>query len=194
MIKIEQSEKLIQWTDKKIGGLEFNTDGRKEIVAGCLHVALEHQKAIILLIAQKYYGSAFSLVRVLFETYVRSLWLNYCANNQEIVKFKKNKLDKKFYELINDVEKIDGYKGGTLTKAKNAGWKIMNSFTHSGYIQIERRFGPSSIEPNYEATEIDEIIDFTNATGLLCCLEISFLVENEELSLELLEKIKEIKS
>ena len=194
MTKIEQSEKLIQWTDKKIGGSEFKADGRKEIVAGCLHVALEHQKAIILLIARKYYGSAFSLVRVLFETYVRSLWLNYCANDQEIEKFKKNKLDKKFYELINDVEKIKGYKGGTLTKAKNAGWKAMNSFTHSGYTQIERRFGQSSIEPNYETAEIDEVIDFTNAAGLLCCLEISFLVENEELSLELLEKIKEIKS
>ena len=70
----------------------------------------------------------------------------------------------------------------------------MNSFTHSGYTQIERRFGQSSIEPNYETAEIDEVIDFTNAAGLLCCLEISFLVENEELSLELLEKIKEIKS
>lgn len=194
MIKIEQSEKLIQWADKKIDGLEFKADGRREIVAGSLDVALEHQKAIILLIAQKYYGSAFSLIRVLFETYVRSLWLNYCANDQDIENFKKNKLNKKFYELINEVEKIKGYKGGTLSKAKKAGWKVMNSFTHSGYTQIERRFGKSSIEPNYETAEIEEAIDFTNATGLLCCMEISFLTNNEELSLELLEKIKEIKS
>jgi Family of unknown function (DUF6988) len=192
MTKIEQSEKLIQWADKKIDGLEFKVDGRKEIVAGSLDVALEHQKAIILLIAKEYYGSAFSLIRVIFETYVRSLWLNYCASDKDLEKFKKNKLNKKFYQLVEEVEKIEGYKGGTISKAKKAGWKAMNSFTHSGYTQVERRFGASSIEPNYDTEEIDEAINFTNATGLLCCMEISFLTGNESFSKELLEKIKEI--
>jgi hypothetical protein len=193
MTKIEQSEKLIQWADKKIDGLEFKVDGRKEIVAGSLDIALEHQKAIILLIAKEYYGAAFSLIRVIFETYVRSLWLNYCASDKELEKFKKNKLNKKFYELVEEVEKIEGYKSGTISKAKKAGWKAMNSFTHSGYTQVERRFGVSSIEPNYDAKEIEEAINFTNATGLLCCMEISFLTDNKSFSEELLEKIKEIK-
>ena len=84
MNRIEQSDKLIQWIDEKIDGLEFKTDGRREIVAGSLDVALEHQKAIILLIANEYYGSAFSLIRVLFEAYVRSLWLNYCATDDDL--------------------------------------------------------------------------------------------------------------
>lgn len=193
MDKIKQSEELIRWADQNIDGLDFKVDGRKEVVAGCLDVALEHQKAIILLIANKYYGSAFSLIRVIFETWVRSLWLNYCATENEIEKFKNNKLDKRFYELVEEVEKIDRYKGGTISKAKTAGWKAMNSFTHSGYTQVERRFGESSIEPNYDAKEINEAINFTNATGLLCCLEISFLANDEQFSLELLEKMKEIK-
>jgi hypothetical protein len=192
MTKIEQSEKLIQWEDKKIDGLEFKVDGKRELVASSLDVALEHQKAIILLIAKKYYGSAFSLIRIIFETYVRSLWLNYCATEKDLEDFKKNKLQKKFYELVSDVEKIEGYKGGTLSKAKKAGWAAMNSFAHSGYTQIERRFGKASIEPNYDSKEIDEAINFTNATGLLCCLEISFLTNDEGFMQELLEKIKEI--
>ena len=123
MTKIEQSEKLIQWEDKKIDGQEFKVDGRRELVASSLDVALEHQKAIILLISKKYYGSAFSLIRIIFETYVRSLWLNYCATEQDLEDFKINKLQKKFYQLISDVEKIEGYKGGTLSKAKKAGWE-----------------------------------------------------------------------
>lgn len=193
MNKIQESENLIRWADQKINGLEFKVDGRKEIVAGSLDTALEHQKAIILLIAKKYYGSAFSLIRIIFETWVRSLWLNYCASEQEIEKFKKNKLNKKFYELVEEVEKVDGYKGGTISKAKKAGWQAMNSFTHSGYTQVERRFGEYSIEPNYDTEEINEAINFTNATGLLCCLEIAFLANDEQFSSELLEKIKEIK-
>jgi len=193
MKSILNSEKLIQWADSKIDGLEISSDDRPRIVASCLDIALEHQKAIILLIANKLYGSAFALIRLLFEAYVRGLWLNYCANDKEIEKFKKGKLDKKFVKLIEDIEKVDGYNGGTLSSAKQAGWKVMNSFTHSGFSQIIRRNTESSIEPNYEMEEIEEAITFANAIGLLSCLEISFLAKKEKLSIEILEKVNEIK-
>jgi len=193
MKSISNSEKLIQWADSKIDGLEVSSDDRPRIVASCLDIALEHQKAIILLIANKLYGSAFALIRLLFEAYVRGLWLNYCANDKEINKFKKGKMDKEFGKLIEDIEKIDGYNVGTLSSAKKAGWKVMNSFTHSGFNQIIRRNTKSTIEPNYEIEEIEEVINFTNAIGLLSCLEISFLAKKEKLSIEILEKIKEIK-
>jgi len=193
MKSISNSEKLIQWADSKIDGLEVSSDDGPRIVASCLDMALEHQKAIILLIANKLYGSAFALIRLLFEAYVRGLWLNYCANDKEINKFKKDKIDKEFGKLIEDIEQVDGYNVGTLSKAKKAGWKVMNSFTHSGFNQIVRRNTTSTIEPNYEEEEIEEAISFTNAIGLLSCLEISFLAKKNELSIEILEKIKEIK-
>ena len=193
MNSISNSEKLIQWADSKIDGLKVSSDDRPRIVASCLDIALEHQKAIILLIANKLYGSAFALIRLLFEAYVRGLWLNYCANDKEIDKFKKGKLDKKFGTLIEDIEKNNGYNSGTLSKAKKAGWKVMNSFTHSGFSQIIRRNTESTIEPNYEIEEIEEAINFTNAIGLLSCLETSFLAKKEKFSIEILEKIKEIK-
>ena len=193
MNSISNSEKLIQWADSKIDGLKVSSDDRPRIVASCLDIALEHQKAIILLIANKLYGSAFALIRLLFEAYVRGLWLNYCANDKEIDKFKKGKLDKKFGTLIEDIEKNNGYNSGTLSKAKKAGWKVMNSFTHSGFSQIIRRNTESTIEPNYEIEEIEEAINFTNAIGLLSCLETSVLAKKEKFSIEILEKIKEIK-
>ena len=193
MKSISNSEKLIQWADSKIDRLEVSSDDRPRIVASCLDIALEHQKAIILLIANKLYGSAFALIRLLFEAYVRGLWLNYCANDKEINKFKKGNMDKEFGKLIEDIEKIDGYNVGTLSRAKKAGWKVMNSFTHSGFIQIIQRNTKSTIEPNYEIEEIEEAINFTNAIGLLSCLEISFLSKKEKLSIEILEKVKEIK-
>jgi hypothetical protein len=193
MKSISNSEKLIQWVDSKIDGLEVSSDDRPRIVASCLDMALEHQKAIILLIANKLYGSAFALIRLLFEAYVRSVWLNYCANDKEIDKFKKGKLNKQFGKLIEDIEKIDGYNGGTLSSAKKSGWKVMNSFTHSGFSQIIRRNTELTIEPNYEMEEIEEAINFTNAIGLLSCLEISFLAKKENFSIEILEKIKEIR-
>jgi len=189
---ISNSEKLMQWADSKIDGLEISSDDRPRIVASCLAVARKHQKAIILLVANKLYGSAFALIRLLFEAYIRGVWLNHCANDKEIEKFKKGEMDKKFGKLVEDIEKIDGYNVGTLSSAKKAGWKVMNSFTHSGFNQIVRRNTESTIEPNYEMEEIEEAINFTNAIGLLSCLEISFLAKKQKLSIEILEKAKEI--
>ena len=190
---IENSEKLIQWIDSKINGLEFISDDRSRMVAGCFDIGLEHQKAIIILLARRMYGSAFSLLRLLFEAYVRGLWLQHCANKKEIKTFMEGKIDKTFGNLIKDIEKKEGYEVGILSEAKKAGWAEMNCFTHSGFSQVVRRNTESSIEPNYDPEEIEEAVHFTNAIGLLCSLELSFLTRNEALSLEILKKAYEIK-
>lgn len=189
---IATSGKLIQWADSKINNLEISSDDRLRVAASCFDIAMEHQKAIILLIANKLYGSAFALVRLLFEAYIRGLWLNHCASDKEIDKFKKGKIDKEFGQLIKEIENIDGYNVGVLSKAKKADWKVLNSFTHSGFNQVVRRNTDSTLEPNYPDEEIEEAINFTNALGLLSCLEISFLAKKNDLSSEILEKIKEI--
>jgi len=156
-------------------------------------MAIEHQKSIILLIANKLYGSAFSLIRIQFEAYIRGVWFKYCADEREIEKYKNNKLDKKIGELIEDIEKnAEGYEGGTLSKAKADGLKAMNSFTHTGFSQVVRRNTETTIEPNYDIGEIKEAINFTNFIGLLACLEISFLAKNKKLSMDILEKTMEI--
>lgn len=188
---IEKSEKLIQWIDDSIDGIEISSDDRSRIVAGCFDIALENQKSIISLIKQKLYGSAFSLVRVQFEAYVRGLWLQHCANDIDIENFKKDKLPKSFTSMIEEIEKVAGYKDGVISKAKNAGWAPMNSFTHTGFRQVVRRNTVSFIEPDYGVAEIEEVIKFANACGLLSFAEISFLAKNPSLSQKILEKIKE---
>ncbi|MFQ5799877.1 MAG: hypothetical protein ACE5H0_14460 [Bacteroidota bacterium] len=69
--RIQQAEQLIQWLDRRIDGVEVKSVFRHRLAGGCLDVALEHHKAIVLLVAHSLYGSAFSLVRLMFEAYVR---------------------------------------------------------------------------------------------------------------------------
>jgi hypothetical protein len=67
----------------------------------------------------------------------------------------------------------------------------MNSFTHTGFIQVAHRFGESSIEPNYNTKEIKSLIDLTNTTAILCFLEMSSLgkeFDEEKLIKEIQEK------
>jgi hypothetical protein len=187
---IEKSEALIQWMDQRIDGLEISSDERTRISAACFDVALEHQKAIVLLIANQLIGTAFSLVRLLFEAYIRGLWLGKCAKDQEIEKYKKNRLEKSFATLIQEIEQVEGFQEGVLSKAKAASWKAMNSYTHSGFFQSVRRNKDETIEPNYDADEIMEVLGFTNSIGMLTALQIALMAGDEAFAKELLEKSK----
>jgi len=71
--EIQKSEQLIQWLDQNIHGLEIKSDDRSRLAAGCLDIALEHQKSIVLLTEHRLYGSAATLVRLIFEAYVRGV-------------------------------------------------------------------------------------------------------------------------
>lgn len=62
-------------------------------------MALEYQKAIVLLVANKLYGSALALARLIFEAYARGIWLQMYASETEIEKFKKDELKKSLIRL-----------------------------------------------------------------------------------------------
>lgn len=187
---INESEELIQWIDKQITGLEISSKERIRLASGCLDMALEHQKAIVLLVANKLYGSAFALARIIFEAYVRGVWLQLCASEEEIEKFKKDGLEKTFDTLVREIERCDGFDGGILSDAKATNWPSMNSFTHSGFLQVVRRNKEESIEPNYTEEEMIELMNMANAFGMLSVLQIALLAGKNILANDMLEKSK----
>ncbi|MBI5796554.1 MAG: hypothetical protein HZA47_09630 [Planctomycetes bacterium] len=190
--EINKSEELIQWLDRQIDGLDISSDERTRLAAGCLDMALEHQKAIVLLVAKSLCGSAFSIARLIFEAYVRGVWLHRCASESEIEKYKTDKLEKTFASLIQDIEKIDGFNEGVLSTTKTTNWNSMNSYTHSGYLQSVRRNKEETIEPNYTSEEIKEVLNYANALGLLSALQVALLAGNQALANDLLEKSKAV--
>lgn len=179
---IRDSEALIQWLDQRIDGAEIPSDRRSRLAAGCLDMALEHQKAILLLVAHKLYGSAFSLERLLFEAFVRGVWLHGCASEAELDQFERGKLDKTFASLVQETENLEAFDVGVLSQAKAASWKAMNSFTHTGFAQVVRRNTEATIEPNYEEAEVLEAVGFANAMGLLSACAVSLLADDHNLA------------
>lgn len=187
---IQDSEQLIQWLDKNIDGLEIKSNLRTRLSAGCLDVALEHQKAIVLLVAHKRYGSAFALARIIFEAYIRGVWLQWCATDSEVERFKSGKIDKEFGTLVQEIETLDGFNEGVLSDVKKKSWNALNSFTHSGYSQAIRRNTENTIEPNYDAEEQIELLNFANAIGLFTGMAIAFTSGRNDLANSMLEKAK----
>ena len=59
------------------------------------------------------------------------------------------------------------YKLFSFTDLKNRGWKYLCSYTHSGLLQLDRRFWTQDDEPGYSEEELVEITTTTTTCTLL---------------------------
>ena len=55
---------------------------------------LEHFHSVLILFEEKKYNSAFALRRVLFDTYLRGIWISRCATDETIEKARKSNFKK----------------------------------------------------------------------------------------------------
>ncbi len=185
---VAKSEDLIRWIDQNVKDLPYKPDLRSQLGLGCLDVALEHHKAVVLLVSKPIYASAFALVRLLFEAYIRGEWLLVRASDEQLEQFKAEGLKRNFGQMIKDLESREAFKDGVLSKAKQASWKRMNSFTHTGYQQVARRNIPDGIAPNYKDEEVLQILEFADAAAIMSVHGIAGYVRNNELSKAALDR------
>ncbi len=187
---VASAEARIAHLALKIEGLEFPASDRNRLSAACFHQALEHHEAIILLVRRKLIGSALALVRPLFEIYVRAIWLGKCATDLDLGRFQKGKLEREFAGLVADIESHEGYNVGVISGVKKNSWRAMNDFTHGGPLQVIRRITADSIAANYSPQEVQEVVTFAGAIGLLATAEIALLAGREDIATALLEEMK----
>ena len=168
MKKLKHARRILSQINHEIDGVEFESKDERNRLSGALFdTVLDHANAIIVLIENRIYSSAYALVRPLFEGFVRATWLLNCATDDEIeLLIEKDKFKKSFGEMLECIEsKKDWPK--TLAKAKKNAWKAMHSYTHGGLHQISRKIKASTIEPVIDNEEIDEIICFAELIGSL---------------------------
>ena len=168
---LQSSKELALAFDKDVNGLEFPATDRARLAAALLDQAHEHHKAVGLLISSGFIGSAFSLVRALFETTIRGLWLFRCASDAEIEHFSTDPGDLRIGPMIESVEALYGSKGGILTRVKKQYWAGLCSYAHGGYLQAVRRVTPEHIAPSYGADEQLEVLSFADFCFFLAAVE-----------------------
>ena len=185
---VARSEDLIRWIDQSVKDLPYKPGLRSQLGLGCLDVALEHHKAMVLLVSEPIHASAFALLRILFEAWVRGEWLLQCASDEQLKQFKADRHKVTFGQMIKDLESHEAFNNGVLSKAKQELWGMMNSFTHTGYQQVARRNTPDGIVPNYKDEEVIQILGFADAAAIMSVLGIAGLVGNKELSQAALDR------
>ena len=130
--------------------------------------AAEHHSAIILLIRSQLYGSSLALCRAVFEIMYRSNWVAHQGTDSDVDSILKGD-DFKFPSLGTMGDHLDEGLNGVeqFVALKEAHWKELNSFTHSGALQLMRRHKGESIEPNYPIEELISAVKLVTASMLM---------------------------
>ena len=148
---------------------EYADDRRTMLLVGYTDLTFEHHQAIRQLVRAKLYGSAFALVRVLYDAFFRAHWMLKCASDEQVEEiatsddFKFPKI-RPMVQAIDEAYQVDTYFSDLIGDGTLA---AMHSYTHSGLRQLTRRFTGHSVEPNYGEKEVLEVL---NSTTIAICL------------------------
>lgn len=187
---IAKAFELHNWFTQRLDGLDISRDRRVLLAVSCYDVAIEHHIGIAALLRSRIIGSALALVRPLFETFVRSVWLRHCATDEQIGLYVSDRLDLQFWQILESVEKIDGFGGSVLSGLKKNAWRAMNSYTHGGIQQAGRRTSGAYIEPDFSTEEIVEVIKLAGSFCLLAFQQVAIEAKRMDLAELALERLR----
>ena len=141
-----------------------------------MDIALEHHAAIWLLRESELTGSAFAMVRLVHDAFLRALWVNAVATEDEIEQASRDEF--KFppmQKMRDDIKERYGDAANPeqmqlldqlLQRLKEA-WRVMSSYTHSGGRQIAQRFTFDEVKPNYSDGDTARTLNLATMALLL---------------------------
>jgi len=164
--ELKQAEETVLRVKAVLNRDKTSDDERSTSVVGMIDQVLEHHAAILLLLRSGMTGSAFALTRPVTEADVRGVWLTACATDAEVMKFvEKDRIEPSYGEMSEAIDTTCGidYFAGFKTQT----WKVLNSYTHTGMLQIGRRFTGDQLQPSYTDAEKVEVLRVITASVLL---------------------------
>jgi hypothetical protein len=155
--ELKKAESTVNEVKNVLNGLHLSGEDWSIIAAGMIHQGIEHHEAIILLLRSKLVGSAFALVRSVMEILVRGAWFTCCATQEQITKFRdQDKIDLTFGELADAIDESQNIE--YFHDLKQRAWGMLNSYTHTGLLQLGRRWTGDKLAASYKDGEIIEVL------------------------------------
>ena len=151
----------------------YPDDLRTVMVVGFISQMIEHHAAMLLLCRNGLLGSAFALGRSIVESMYRGMWINFCATDAQLAEFNRDdRFPVKMPQMAREIDvkyRADGFFEDLL----NRSWAALCSYTHTGLLQLGRRFTQHKVESAYTDQEVVEIT--TTATTCILLLTGKFM-------------------
>ena len=179
---------VAKWLATELNGLPVVASLRNRVSGGCLTVTQDHHCAIALLLEKELFASAFALVRIQFESYVRGLWLAHVATDGQVAQFSTGTEPPPMNALLASLENVESFQDGHLSHIKQESWSAMCSYTHTGGLQVQRWQTAEAIEQNYLPEEIVGVATFSGSIALLAGIGMATLANDDALGQRMLSK------
>lgn len=191
---MQAGKDLAGWIATKQHDVEI--PGRRAAIIPALQYdqCIEHQVAIVSLLHDHVYGSAFALLRASTESLVRGVWLQDCATTVQLDAFADNdRLPRglTFKTMVSACTEGDAFEDAWWLASLEAAWETMNSYTHSGTLQLGRRLRGREIQPNYKDEEVIEVLLTAGTSALVALRQIAVLARQPALIAEVNGRLAE---
>ena len=181
MSLLARTQKLSDDLYRVIDGRPLRPGTRERLAGGSFDAVHEHHRSIGLLVQHQLFGSAFVLLRPMFDGCVNGMWLTYLANDDELQRFSSNRLTPEPTKVIKRLKKQDVHSTDILHRINQSAWQSMSSYVHGGYLQVVRRISVEYLGSNYDPEEVAEVLSLANWFALLAAVEIGTLSDDPTL-------------
>jgi hypothetical protein len=190
---LSRSHELAAWLEAQVHDLAVPASLRTRCSGACFVVAQEHHAAIALLLSQPLpiFASAFALVRPVYESLIRGLWLQHCATDEKVQAFSIGNRPPQVPDLLSAIKLTPVYSSGLLSVVYEQSWDAMCAYTHTGAQQIQRWNGSAAIQENYAEAEVCEVLRCTGSFALIALLGLAAVAANDSLAQRALAKMHE---
>lgn len=152
-------------------------DRRKAMALASHNVAFQHHYAITILIETGLNGSAAALLRPMYESCVNGLWLTYAADEQGLDSFEANRYRPEPSKVLRRLRSHDdGDYVETLERIHACVTEPLNSYVHTGGLQVMRHIGPTFVGPNFSEDGIREYLELADTILIASALELPGLL------------------
>lgn len=162
---------------------------RKIFSISAYQVCLSHCRSTLHLLECGVVATPLSLLRVLFEAFIRASWLCKVATDAQLQEFKEGKFIKFPAKniIIKNIQLSSFIDGGSVERFVNEHKELFDDFTHTGDMQILRRIQETvgNINESFVEEEILFIISFTSTiltNSVIKILELDERVEQIEIA------------
>jgi hypothetical protein len=141
---------------------QFPTGDRNVLLIAYWALMFDYHKGIVSLLQSEFFGAAFALVRPVVEAVVRA-HVTLMGSEDDLARIQKDEYKVNFKEIGAKIDTAFGLEGLMEKFLDYVTRSALHSYTHSGLLQLGRRFDGNDIKPNYSDGEVIEVIRVTTS-------------------------------
>jgi len=164
-----RAKSVADWAMENVQGLGMESTNRNRLACAAYGLALEHHRAMSVLVEARAYGSTLALLRPAVEGFALGYWLLYQANENQLSEFTVGRMTLTLDTLLRRI--ADGDSPGPQKSDLQQLVRRLNALTHGAIEHLIMRQGQSVVGPQYRIEDMANGLDIGTWVAKMSALD-----------------------